>query len=124
MANFRGNYGYLIVAMAVLAGYLRMSRANRIAATQVERRQSPYNLAVQKILASVLISAAFALAVFAVLHRERSWFWLAAVVAALSGGQALATALLPQERLATVIRMIGAAFIVLALVMYFMLIRG
>jgi hypothetical protein len=118
------NYGYLLVALALLAGYLRLTRAQRFAAAQVARRENPYHTVIQKSMAVVLLLGAVALAVLASIHRERPWLWLGVMVAALSGAQALASAILPAEKLATVVRAIGAAFIVLALVMYFMLVRA
>lgn len=119
-----GTYGYLLIGLALLAGYLRITRADRMAQAHLIRRQSEFHIFTQKITGAALLLGAIALGVFAVMDRTRPWLWLACVVAALSGVQALASATLPADQLAKVIRAIGSAFVVLSVVIYFKLVHA
>jgi hypothetical protein len=117
-------YSYVLLAAAILCALVRLGRTFRLAERQSLNLQRPEVRRVQIILGTFAWGGAIALIVFWALHIGEPWFWLLALVTALSGTQSLLTVAFHSPlQLLNMDRLFGVLFAGVAVLIYFMFVR-
>jgi hypothetical protein len=116
------NYTYLLLAVAIFAAVVRLTRSRRSAENQSIRLEDPRARLTQKLLALLVLVGASALSALSTLHMP--WLWVAASVAWLSGLQSiLGLVLRTPDQLLALERIFGVLFSGVALAIYIVFVR-